>query len=107
MMLCSRCLAIIDMADANFCPRCGNSLKSLRTYTPTFDEFQAFESRVAELLPRLTKMHDWLNQCRDEATVSGSTAALDLSQKRLLLLERVERRLEEHLRVARRRLYGT
>ena len=70
----------------------------------TLAELRAFEVEVAGLLPRWKELHAWLDRCRREAVSSRHAAALELTEKRLVFLVRVERRLEEHLDAARRRL---
>lgn len=93
-MLCSRCLDLIDVTDANFCSRCGRNLASIRTKTLDAAELH-------ELLPRLAEIRRWLYQCRDEARTVGHAAAVDLVEKRLAFLARIEQRLEQRLHLAR------
>jgi hypothetical protein len=104
-MLCTRCIDMSDLTNANFCPRCGRNLKWIPAHTPTIAELRTFEAQLSDFLPRLREMRMRLDQSLSEATERGHDAALDLTRKRRLLVAQVERRLEEHLRAARRQLF--
>jgi hypothetical protein len=103
-MICMRCFDLLDLATANFCPRCGRNLRAVRRHTPTVEELTAFADEVSGLLPRLSELRDSLERRRRELVAHGNQPALNLVEKRLALLARVRRRLEEHLVMARREL---
>jgi hypothetical protein len=103
-MICERCLDLIDAADASFCPRCGRNLAAIRTHVPTVEELRTLESQIVEALPRLRELRSCFEAHRREAVARGHQPALDLAERRLAFLTRVERRLEEQLLAARQQL---
>lgn len=79
------------------------AFRAARPWSGSLDErqqkFKTLHKALCEAygLPRLSEMHAWLSECHRHAAKSRDTGALDLVQKRLLFLIRVERRLEGHL----------
>lgn len=96
-LLCVRCLEV-DVR-GNFCPVCGRSLL-VSPLVPTRKELEQSISEVTALLPRLRRMRLSL----EPATRHGERATSELALRRQSHLSRIKRRLEAHLRWARKRL---
>lgn len=90
--LCIHCLG--ERPHANYCPSCGRHLGVANPDAPALTDLGSFEARVSAFLPRLSEMHAWLSGCHRDAAKSRDAPALDLVQKRLPFLLRVERRPE-------------
>ena len=101
-MICSRCLDLIDVTSANFCSRCGRNLVAIRSKTLEPAELHELEARLGELLSRLAEIRRWLDQCHREARQHEHAAEIDLVEKRLVLVTRLEQRLNTRLLAARR-----
>lgn len=98
-MLCTRCIVVTELADANYCPRCGRKLKTLRTHTLSVGQLRAFESRLAEFLPRLQAIRRLMEQ-----EPQPSSARHNLISRRLALAIKAEKRLIGHLHDVRQQL---
>lgn len=98
--LCVRCLEVESAG--NYCPVCGTLLRVTST-PPTRREVEEFISQVDAFLTRLRKVHYSLEQTRQELARRANPRAALLA-RRQEHLSRIEARLKEGSRQARKRL---